>query len=160
MIAHIPLSLKYYVVPCFCIDVPCAMGYDYEALLRRARSQLPEVSAKKERLELPRFQHQVIGMRTIIFNFKEIAEALNRDPLHMLKYFSGEMATAATMQGSRAIFQGKFFPDTFVRLLQRYMESYVVCTICKSPDTKIVKEKRLPFVVCEACGAKSSVKQL
>ena len=136
------------------------MAYDYEALLKRARSQIPEVGAKQERLEIPRLQHGVIGMRTIIYNFKEVANALEREPMHVLKYLSGEMATAATMQESRAIFQGKFQRDTFDRLLQRYLESYVVCPICKRPDTRIVKEKRLSFLVCEACGAKSSVKQL
>lgn len=136
------------------------MAYDYEALLKRARSQIPEVGAKQERLEIPRLHHGVIGMRTIIFNFKEVANALEREPMHVLKYLSGEMATAATMQESRAIFQGKFQRDTFDRLLQRYLESYVVCPICKRPDTRIVKEKRLSFLACEACGAKSSVKQL
>jgi translation initiation factor 2 subunit 2 len=136
------------------------MGYDYEALLKRARSQIPEVGLKQERLELPRLRNNVIGMRTIIYNFKEVADALDRDPQHVLKFLSGEMATAVTIQESRAIFQGKFRPDTFERLLQRYMESFVVCPICKRPDTKIVKEKRLSFLVCQACGAKSSIKQL
>jgi translation initiation factor 2 subunit 2 len=136
------------------------VAYDYEALLKRARSQIPEVGAKQERLGIPRLHHAVIGMRTIIYNFKEVANALEREPMHVLKYLSGEMATAATMQESRAIFQGKFQRDTFDRLLQRYLESYVVCSICKRPDTRIVKEKRLSFLVCEACGAKSSVKQL
>ncbi|HEX7482192.1 MAG TPA: translation initiation factor IF-2, partial [Candidatus Bathyarchaeia archaeon] len=46
------------------------------------------------------------------------------------------------------------------RLLQRYLEGYVICPVCKRPDTKIVKEKRLSFLVCNACGAKSSIKQL
>lgn len=136
------------------------MGYDYETLLKRARSQIPEVTLKQERLEIPRLRHSMIGMRTIIYNFKEVADALGRDPMHLLKFLSGEMATAATMQESRAIFQGKFRPDTFERLFQRYMENFVACPICKSPDTKIVKEKRLSFLVCEACGAKSAIKQL
>jgi translation initiation factor 2 subunit 2 len=136
------------------------MAYDYEALLKRARSQIPDVGLKQERLEIPRLSHAVIGMRTVIYNFKEVSDALERDPMHILKYLSGEMATAATMQESRAIFQGKFHPDTFKRLLQRYMESFVVCPICKNPDTKIVKERRLSFLVCEACGARSAIKQL
>lgn len=136
------------------------MGYDYEALLKRARSQIPEVGSKKGRLEIPRLSHNVIGMRTIVFNFKEISHALNREPQHVLKFLSGEMATAATMQESRAIFQGKFRPDTFDRLLQRYMESFVLCPICKSPDTRIVKEKRFSFLVCDACGARSAIRQL
>jgi translation initiation factor 2 subunit 2 len=136
------------------------MAYDYEELLKRARSQLPEVGVKSERLELPRLHYAKIGMRTVIYNFKEVANALNRDPQHLLKFLTGEMATAATVQGSRVIFQGKFSEDTFQRLIQRYMESFVVCPVCKRPDTRVVKEKRLSFLVCEACGARSSIKQL
>jgi len=136
------------------------MKYDYEELLKKARSQIPEVSSKRERLELPRLRHSVIGMRTIIFNFKEIADLLNRDPQHILKFLSKETATAATLQESRAIFKGKFSQDTLQRLLQRYLEAFVVCPVCKRPDTKVVKEKRLSFLVCEACGAKSSIQQL
>jgi len=136
------------------------MEYDYEELLKRARSQIPEVTSKHERLELPKLAHSVIGMRTIIYNFKETAQALNRDSKHLLKFLTREMATAATMQESRVIFQGKFSRETFERLLQRYMEQFVTCPICKLPDTKIMKEKRLSFLVCEACGAKSSIRQL
>ncbi|MGB9854001.1 MAG: translation initiation factor IF-2 subunit beta [Candidatus Bathyarchaeales archaeon] len=136
------------------------MKYDYEALLKRARSQLPEITSKRERLEIPKLHYSVIGMRTVIHNFNEIAEVLNRDPQHILKFLTGELATAATTQESRAIFQGKFPRETLEKLLQRYMETFVVCPVCKRPDTKIVKEKRLSFLVCEACGAKSSVRHL
>jgi translation initiation factor 2 subunit 2 len=136
------------------------LGYDYEELLKRARSQFPEIGVKSERLEIPRLHYARIGMRTVIYNFKEVADALDRDPQHMLKFLTGEMATAATVQGSRVIFQGKFSEDTFGRLIQRYLESFVVCPVCKRPDTRIVKEKRLLFLVCQACGARSSIKQL
>jgi len=136
------------------------MSYSYDELLKRARSQIPEVTAKRERLELPRLRMNVIGMRTMIHNFKEVADALNRDPQHILKYLTGEMATAATMQEGRVIFQGKFNVDTLTTLLQRYMDNFIVCPVCKRPDTKIVREKRLSFTVCEACGAKSSIKNL
>ena len=121
---------------------------------------MPEVSLKHERLEMPRLIVSTVGMRTIISNFKETADALDRDPQHILKFLTREMATAATFQDSRAIFQGKFRSESFERLLQRYLDSYVVCPICKRPDTRIVKEKRLSFLVCNACGAKSSIKQL
>lgn len=136
------------------------MSYNYDNLLKRARSQIPEVAAKRERLELPRLRMSVIGMRTIIYNFKEVADALNRDPQHIVKFLTGEMATAATSQEGRVIFQGKFNIDTLTTLLQRYMESFIVCSVCKRPDTKVVREKRLSFIVCEACGAKSSIKNL
>jgi len=136
------------------------MKYDYEALLKRARSQLPEITSKWERLEIPSLHYTVVGMRTVVHNFKEIAEILNRDPQHILKFLTGELATAAIMQESRVIFQGKFPRETIERLLQRYVETFVTCPVCKRPDTKIVKEKRLSFLICEACGAKSSVRHL
>lgn len=136
------------------------MAYDYETLLKRARSQLPEITSKRERLEIPKLNYSVIGMRTMIHNFKDIAEALNRDPQHLLKFLTSELATAATIQESKVIFQGKFPKETLERLIQRYMETFVVCPVCKRPDTRIAKEKRLSFLVCEACGAKSSVRHL
>jgi translation initiation factor 2 subunit 2 len=136
------------------------MEYNYEDLLKKACAQMPEVSLKHERLEMPSLYVNTAGMRTTIANFKEVADALDRDPQHILKFLTREMATAATFQDSRAIFQGKFRRDSFERLLQRYLDSYVVCPICKRPDTRIVKEKRLSFLVCNACGAKSSIKQL
>ncbi len=136
------------------------MSFNYDDLLKRAREQMPDVQAKKERLEIPRIQIQTVGMRTTIANFKEIADALDRDPQHLLKFLTREMATAATFHDSRAIFQGKFRSDSFERLIQRYLDGYVVCPVCKRPDTKLVKEKRLAFLVCNACGAKSAIKQL
>jgi translation initiation factor 2 subunit 2 len=136
------------------------MTYNYDDLLKRACAQMPRVSEKRERLELPRLYMNTVGMRTIISNFKEISDALDRDPQHVIKFLTREMATAATFHDSRAIFQGKFQRDSFERLLQRYLEGYVICPVCKRPDTKIVKEKRLSFLVCNACGAKSSIKQL
>ncbi|MCW4009543.1 MAG: translation initiation factor IF-2 subunit beta [Candidatus Bathyarchaeota archaeon] len=136
------------------------LDYNYDELLKRARSEVPEVRLKKERLEMPRLFVSMVGMRTTISNFKEVADTLDRDPQHILKFLTREMATAATYHDGRAIFQGKFPRDTFERLLQRYMENYVVCPVCKRPDTTILKEKRLSFVVCNACGAKSSIKQL
>ncbi|MEJ5327238.1 MAG: translation initiation factor IF-2 subunit beta [Candidatus Bathyarchaeia archaeon] len=136
------------------------MQYSYDELLKRAYSQMPAVSVKRERLTLPRLLITTIGMRTIVSNFREVAEILDRDPQHILKFLTREMATAATYQDSRVIFQGKFQQDSLERLLQRYMEIFVVCPVCKRPDTKIVREKRLSFLVCNACGAKSSVKQL
>ena len=131
---------------------------DYEELLKRAQSKLPEEKGSGERFEIPAVRSTVIGMRTIILNFKEIAEALNRDPRHLMKFLTNEMATAGNLEESRAIFQGKFPHDTLTRLVGIYTENFIVCPVCKRPDTKIVKERRLFFISCEACGAKSSVK--
>jgi len=130
----------------------------YKELLKRAQTKLPEERGTGERFEVPKVRSSVIGMRTIIHNYKEIADALNRDPRHLMKFLTNEMATACTLEETRATFQGKFPHDTLERLVSIYTENFVICPVCKRPDTKIVKERRLFFLVCEACGAKSSVK--
>ena len=134
------------------------MESDYEKLLKRAHSLLPSELLAQKRFEIPRVRSGTIGMRTYIVNYKEIAEAMNRDPQHLLRYLSREMATAGTLDGVRAIFQGKFKSDTLDRLVHHYVEEFVVCPVCKRPDTKILREKRFSFLACEACGAKSSIR--
>ena len=134
------------------------MKMNYEEMLKRARSQLPPEILEHKRFDIPRPRCSVIGMRTIFRNYKEVCDALNRDPHHLLKFLSREMATAGTIDRSRVVFQGKFRYDTFERLIKRYVDEFVTCPVCKRPDTRIIKEKRLYFLICEACGAKSSIR--
>jgi len=136
------------------------MKSDYKELLKRAHTQLPPEVFEHKRFETPKPRSFTVGMKTFIHNFKEICEAFNRDPKHLLRYLSREMATAGTISSGRAVFQGRFPRDTIERLVQHYAVAFVICPVCKRPDTKIVKEKRLSFMVCEACGAKSSVRSM
>lgn len=134
------------------------MKTDYRDMLDRAYSELPQQVDTYERFTIPRPDVRDVGRRrTIIMNFKEIADELRRDPEHILKFLSGEMATLANFDGTRAVFQGKFNYDTVRNLLEIYTEKYVICPVCKRPDTRIVRERRLWFLQCEACGAKSSI---
>ncbi|MEM1506906.1 MAG: translation initiation factor IF-2 subunit beta [Candidatus Bathyarchaeia archaeon] len=136
------------------------MSHEYEEMLNEAYKQLPSEVFKRERLEVPRASSATFGSRTFLNNFREICDTLNRDPVHVLRYLSKEMATSGAIEGSRAVFQGRFENEDFDRLIRRYMEEFVICPICKRPDTKIIKEKRFNFLVCEACGAKSPVRRI
>lgn len=137
------------------------MKTDYKELLKRAQAQLPPEVFEQKRFGIPKPRSYNIGMRTIVANYKAIYETLNRDPHHLLKFLSREMATAGALdRAGRAIFQGKFRNDTLERLIRHYADEFVVCPVCKRPDTKIVKEKRFLFLTCEACGAKSSVRSV
>ena len=134
-----------------------AMKLSYREMLERAYGELPQQVDTYERFTIPRPQVTVVGRRTVLFNFKEICDELRRDPEHVLKFLSGEMATLATIEGGRAIFQGRFGYDSIRNLLEIYTEKYVICPVCKRPDTRVVRERRLWFLQCEACGARSSI---
>ncbi len=133
---------------------------DYEQLLERALRQVPKHVTKHERFEIPRARVVIIGTRTIIQNFKEICDILRREPRHLARFLLRELATAGDIEGDMLALQGKFSRSAINRLIKIYTESYVICPVCGSPDTRLVKEKRLMFLVCEACGARSSVRPL
>ncbi|RLG97693.1 translation initiation factor IF-2 subunit beta [Candidatus Bathyarchaeota archaeon] len=135
---------------------PLPIGYD--EMLKEAYSKIPSDKLKHERFEVPEPQSAIMGSRTFLFNFKEICEALNRDQVHVLRFLSKEMATAGTIDNSRVIFQGRFDQETLKRLIDRYVKDFVICPVCKRPDTRIMKEKRLHFLICDACGARSPVR--
>ena len=130
----------------------------YIKLLDRALSQLPPEVTKKDRFELPKPVSSISGNRTVLYNLKEISDRLRRSKEHLVKYLSGELATAGIIDGTHAIFQGKFDNKTVERLLERYAQEFVFCPTCHQPDTKIIREERLYFLVCDACGARSSVR--
>jgi translation initiation factor 2 subunit 2 len=100
---------------------------------------------------------QIIGQRTIVVNFSDVVDRLNRDPHHVLKYLAKEMATAGSYEGGRGYFQGRFSRETINRLINVYSNRFVICPVCHRPDTRVVREGRLSFLVCEACGARSSI---
>lgn len=134
------------------------MEEEYERLLNRARAQLPQQVFKGERFEMPRPVSTIAGNRTVLHNFKEICDRLRRDQNHFLKFLSGELATAGTIEGTRAFFQGRFRADVFERLVSRYVKDFVICPVCNQPDTRLVREDRFNFLICEACGARSSAR--
>lgn len=136
------------------------MALAYEELLKRLRKNLgtPAQQSRLARLDLPAPQVNWIGNKTIWRNFMEFPRLVRRDPNRLLMYLAKELATAASLDGERAIFIGRKSPQSFAVLINRYMKEFVTCPVCGSPDTHIVKERRLQFLVCEACGAKSSIR--
>lgn len=130
---------------------------NYDALLERALSGITKRGSSGERFELPVASVSIIGARTIVNNFADVVDRLNRDPHHVLKYLAKEMATAGSYEGGKGFFQGKFSRETINRLIGVYTNRFVICPVCRRPDTKVERRERLSFLVCEACGARSSI---
>ncbi|MEM5804690.1 MAG: translation initiation factor IF-2 subunit beta [Candidatus Aenigmatarchaeota archaeon] len=130
----------------------------YEQMLKRAIENMPKRADTGERFEMPVADVLPQGTQTIFRNFSAVCEALRRDPKHLLKYLSKELASPASIDGARAVFQSKIPQKTMQAKLEAYVKEYVICKECTRPDTRLEKEDRLWFLRCEACGAKSAVK--
>lgn len=132
---------------------------DYEQLLKRMQGKLGNTASKaKGRLEIPVPQIVWVGRKTVFRNFMEFPKALRREPEKFLLYLNKELASAGYIAGERVIFIGRKTPSSFQALIDRYIKDYVQCPVCGSPDTRTEKIKKLGFLICEACGAKSSIK--
>ena len=131
----------------------------YEGLLKRIDNERSKNSAETDsRFELPPVDVMWEGQRTYLRNFSDFPKIMRRDSVKLLQYLSKEFAVPAERIGDSAMFIGKRDPDDFTRLLKIYVNDYIMCPTCKSPDTRTEKEKRISFLICEACGAKSTIK--
>ncbi|MFL6474015.1 MAG: translation initiation factor IF-2 subunit beta [Nitrososphaera sp.] len=133
---------------------------EYEALLKRLQDKVDNTTKKtRSRLEIPTPEIIWVGKNTIFRNFMDFPKALRRDPEKFLFYLNKELASAGNISGERVMFLGRKTVSSFQALIDRYIKDYIQCPVCGSPDTHTEKSKpKVAFLICEACGAKSSIK--
>lgn len=133
----------------------------YLSLLENLYSRLGSKSSKSgdRRIELvPTILHE--QKQTVITNFRQLAEAMNREPEHLARFIFKETGRPGTVERDRLIISGKMTDAEIARLLQLYFREFVRCPVCGGVDTGITSEKRFRFLVCEVCGAKSSIRKI
>ncbi|MCL7039872.1 hypothetical protein MKW94_006442 [Papaver nudicaule] len=85
-------------------------------------------------------------------------KTLHREPEHVMKFLLVEMVKSGSLDGQqRLVVKGRFTSGNFERVLRKYVNEYVTCNGCKSPDTILSKENRLLFLTCQQCGSGRSV---
>jgi translation initiation factor 2 subunit 2 len=131
---------------------------DYESMLKRAKEQLPEQVRNTERFEVLKVKGLLQGNKTILSNLVQIADQLQRPIEHMLKYLTKELAAKAEQKGQYTIFNTKLQSSLINDKIQVYVEQFVYCKQCGRPDTTMTKNGPTWMILCQACGAKYSVK--
>ncbi len=131
---------------------------NYEKLLNEAYGKVKSIAgATGERFEIPKIEGHFEGKRTILSNFFQIASHIRREPEHFLKFMLKELAAAGTRDGDRLILNIKVPSAKINQKIEEYVNEFVLCKECKKPDTELVKQGRLTFIHCLACGAKHPV---
>jgi len=132
----------------------------YEEMLKSAMEKVPKREEGTGRFEIPKFIVARQGRQTIIRNFADVAAKLRRDPKHLMKWFTKELAAPGNLEGDRASLQARFPIRVLNAKLETYVKEYIFCKICTRPDTKLVKESGVVIMRCEACGARGSVREI
>eukprot|EP00004_Rigifila_ramosa_P015949 TRINITY_DN3750_c0_g1_i2.p1 TRINITY_DN3750_c0_g1~~TRINITY_DN3750_c0_g1_i2.p1 ORF type:complete len:370 (-),score=106.32 TRINITY_DN3750_c0_g1_i2:20-1078(-) len=134
--------------------------YTYDELLQMVFDLNPE-KAERQRFMMKPPQVVREGIRrTVWVNFDPLCTMMNRPPEHVLSFLLAELGTDGSVDGNkRLVLKGRFVSRQIESLLRRYISEYVMCQMCKSPHTKLVRnpENRLYFIHCGACGSSRSV---
>lgn len=128
---------------------------DYDDMLNKGMKETPEELQQGERFEIPDVDTRKEGSKTIITNFKKIADLFTREEKHFSKFIQNELGTAGYIENRELVLNGEFRRGNVQRKVEKYAEAYVICPECNRPDTEIVKEKGVEMLKCQACGARS-----
>jgi translation initiation factor 2 subunit 2 len=131
---------------------------DYEKLLEEAYDKVKKSEGNGERFEIPKVEGHFEGKKTIVTNFLQIASHLRRNPEHLQKYLLRELAASGQVEGDRLVLNMNVPSAKMNQKIEQYVKEFVLCAECGKPDTELLKEDRLTFIHCLACGAKHSVR--
>lgn len=132
----------------------------YEQMLKEAEKKISRDTSKEKRLGIPSANVIIQGNKTFITNFIEITNSIRRDPKHLAKFLFRELAKAGHIDNNRLALQGKVMRSLVQSKIDAYTKEFVYCKECDRPDTNILKEGRLSFLKCEACGAKQPLRRV
>ncbi len=131
---------------------------EYEDLLDRASEIFSDSTQSEARLKIPEPDIIREGKSTIVRNFQDIADMINRDPKHISKFLMKEFGIGVTISGRRLIINRKVTYEQISSKINQYLDSYVRCYECGSPDTEFLKVGRTNLLSCKACGAQHPIK--
>lgn len=123
-----------------------------------------DVDDKFYRYRMPLLQTKIEGkgngIKTVIPNMADVARALSRPATYPTKFFGCELGAQTTFddKAERYIVNGAHQADHLRKLLDTFIDKFVLCGSCKNPETDL-KIGRDGMITrdCKACGARSDV---
>lgn len=131
---------------------------NYEKLLDEAYEKVKKSENSGERFEIPKIEGRFEGKKTILTNFGQVTSHLRRDPEHFQKFMLKELAASGQIEGDRLVLNIKVLRDKINKKIKAYVNEFVICRECEKPDTEIIREGRISFLHCLACGAKHPIR--
>ena len=133
-------------------------AYDYDALIDRARERIPKGISERSRWTMPEPDILIEGSQTILRNFMDIVNAMDRDANHVYQFLLNELGTSGTREQTRVLFKGRVPPVRIKEKLVAYVKAFILCDQCRAPDTRFIKDGRTSLLKCQACGATRPVR--
>ena len=127
---------------------------EYEEMLDSVYKKVKKGEVQ-ERMQIVTPKITFHGKKTIIANFEQFCNSINREVKQVAKFLYKELATSGAIENGKLVLQTKN-PLTEDKI-KKYMKNFVYCSECGKPDTIIKKEDRYYIIKCEACGARKTL---
>lgn len=99
------------------------------------------------------------GVKTVLVNCIDVAQALRRSPQQVTKFFGCEMGAMTNHESDKYLVNGAFDNKILQDALTGYIQKFVLCPSCGNPETveemKGKKKSAMIMLNCKACGALS-----
>merc|ERR1719265_1041415 len=97
------------------------------------------------------------GIKTCVVNMTDVARALKRPPAYTTKFFGCELGAQSTFttkegEGDRSIVNGAHETSVCQKLLDKFIDLYVLCQNCHLPEIDMYVKKGIIQAGCKACG--------
>lgn len=127
---------------------------DYEDMLDRAIDEVEQSFRKDGRFSVPEPEITEDGSFTFYENLSNTAKELNREREEITTFMQNELATNSTLTSSNeSRFKGNFSTSEFEEAIGKYVDEFVRCRQCSSPDTRYENQLGVEVIRCTACGA-------
>eukprot|EP00457_Paulinella_chromatophora_P006171 gb/GEZN01006189.1/.p1 GENE.gb/GEZN01006189.1/~~gb/GEZN01006189.1/.p1 ORF type:complete len:404 (+),score=91.49 gb/GEZN01006189.1/:218-1429(+) len=113
------------------------------------RYKMPDLMSKVEK-------PNTNGQQTVILNIAEISKALKINPEYPTRFFGYELGAQATFMDTSdrtcAILKGIHQPLELRKLLEKFIQMFILCPTCKLPETKLSCRRKNVVATCASCG--------
>jgi len=93
---------------------------------------------------------------TCFLNLGEVALSLRRPPVYVAKWLGYELGAATVYpfrdDAGRSTVGGHHDASSFELCVDKFIEKYVLCEMCRSPETDLCVEEDAIACTCSACG--------
>ena len=135
----------------------------YERICNLIKKNNPSVTEKtKISLKAPDVR-KVTGIKCVWVNFNDTCVSLNREREHFLNFILTELGTEGSIGGDYQLnLKGRYNNKHVESLLKKYVQEYVTCKNCNSPNTTLRKDNsaRIQILHCNNCNSDKTVTQI
>lgn len=126
----------------------------YEEMLENALKNLPDIISISDRYTLPELEVKHEKNKTYILNIKEILYKIKRSTEEFRGDFLKVVGVPGRFERDVLVLNGLIGRETLKKKLEDYVKFFVICEVCKKPETIIINENDIRYLKCEACGNK------